>query len=67
MHRPRSLARRLKRHAMPISRYVLSVALLGFSLGLTVVYALDRSPKPRQSRSSGQRSRAGSAIRQRLS
>jgi uncharacterized protein len=31
---------------MPISRYVLSVALLGFSLGLTVVYALDGSPNP---------------------
>jgi uncharacterized protein len=31
---------------MPISRYVLSVALLGFSLGLTVVYALDGTPNP---------------------
>jgi len=31
----------VERRAMPTSRYVLSVALFGFSLGLTVVYALD--------------------------
>jgi TPR repeat protein len=31
---------------MPTSRYVLSVALFGFSLGLTVVYALDGTRSP---------------------
>jgi uncharacterized protein len=46
MHRHRSLARRLKIRAMSPSQYVLSVVLLGFSVGLTVVYALGGTTNP---------------------
>ncbi len=42
----RILAGRPRRRAMRISEYILSVALLGFGLGLTAAYALDGTPSP---------------------